>query len=175
MSRNWYAIYTRPRWEKKTDRLLHERGVLSYCPLHKSRRRWSDRVKLVEIPLFTSYVFVCIDEAEMNSVRTTPGVLNFVYWNGKPAVIPVEEIQSIKRFLDAFDDVELVRADLVPGDQVAVATGPFADRQAQVLEVGKKKVKLRIDSLGYEILAYLDRAKVQKVEEAPRAGFANIE
>ncbi len=162
MSRKWYAVYTRPRWEKKTDRLLQERGISSYCPLHKARRRWSDRVKLVELPLFTSYVFVHITILEMQLVRSTPGVLNFVYWNGKPAVIKEKEISAIRRFLDTYEDVEAVSVDIRPGDEVSVAAGPLMDHKGKVLEVKKKTVKLRIESLGYELVAYVDKNKVTK-------------
>ena len=162
MNRKWYAIYTRPRWEKKTDRLLQERGIHSYCPLHKTKRRWSDRVKLVEVPLFTSYVFVHVTEPEMTQVRATPGVLNFVYWNGKPAVIKDEEINDIRRFLNTYEDVEAIRTDIKPGDEVSVAAGPLMDHKGRVLEIGNKTVKVRIESLGYELVAYVDKKKVVK-------------
>ena len=57
-AKKWLAVYTRPRWEKKVDQLLKEQGTESYCPLNKVKRKWSDRVKTVEEPLFKSYVFV---------------------------------------------------------------------------------------------------------------------
>src|SRR5215470_16647273 len=94
MIRKWYAIYTRPRWEKKVNSLLVEKGVESYCPLNKVRRKWSDRLKIVEEPLFKSYVFVKIDDREKTVVRMTDGVINFVYWNKKPAIVKEKEIQT---------------------------------------------------------------------------------
>ncbi len=78
MNTKWFAIYTRPRWEKKVHILLMQKGIESYCPLNKVRRRWSDRIKLVEEPLFKSYVFVKTDEAGRTPVRMTDGVVNFV-------------------------------------------------------------------------------------------------
>ncbi len=57
-SKHWYAIYTKPRWEKKVHHLLSEKGLEAYCPLNKVTRKWSDRMKTVEEPLFKSYVFV---------------------------------------------------------------------------------------------------------------------
>jgi transcription antitermination factor NusG len=65
----WYAIYTRPRWEKKVNFLLQGKGIESYCPLNKVRRKWSDRIKTIEEPLFKSYVFVKIDEEARTNVR----------------------------------------------------------------------------------------------------------
>jgi transcription antitermination factor NusG len=98
LTAKWFVIYTRPRWEKKVHSLLLAKGVESYCPLHKVRRKWSDRIKLVEEPLFKSYVFVKVDEAGRTLVRMTDGVVNFVYWNGKPASIKEKEIQTIRKF-----------------------------------------------------------------------------
>src|SRR3569832_1099930 len=98
MSLKWYAIYTRPRWEKKVNNLLSQKGIEVYCPLNKIRRKWSDRIKTIEEPLFKSYVFVKVNDEDRTSVRMTNGVVNFVYWNGKPAIIREKEIQTIKRF-----------------------------------------------------------------------------
>ena len=98
MSYKWYAVYTRPRWEKKVNNLLLNKGVESYCPLNKVRRKWSDRIKVVEEPLFKSYVFVKIADEHRTEVRMTDGVINFVYWDGKPAIIKEKDIQTIRRF-----------------------------------------------------------------------------
>ena len=70
----WYAIYTRPRWEKKVNHLLLQKGVESYCPLNKVRRKWSDRIKIIEEPLFKSYVFVKVAESDRTEIRMTDGV-----------------------------------------------------------------------------------------------------
>ncbi|MEN9685553.1 MAG: hypothetical protein RLZZ28_1339, partial [Bacteroidota bacterium] len=97
--KKWYALYTKPRWEKKIYSVLVRKGLESWCPLQKIERQWSDRKKIVEEPLFKSYVFVHIDAAEKTKVLTTDGVLNFVYYLGKPAVIKTEEIELIKKYL----------------------------------------------------------------------------
>jgi len=73
MSRKWLAIYSRPRWEKKVSQLLTEKGLESYCPVNKVRRKWSDRVKIVEEPLFKSYVFVRVKDEDRTAVRMTTG------------------------------------------------------------------------------------------------------
>jgi transcription antitermination factor NusG len=77
-ARHWYVIYTRPRWEKKVYGLLLEKGVESYCPLNKVQKKWSDRLKWVEEPLFKSYVFVKVNGEEMPKVRLVDGVVNYV-------------------------------------------------------------------------------------------------
>ncbi len=156
----WYVIYTRPRWEKKVYSLLTAKAIESYCPLNKVRRKWSDRIKLVEEPLFKSYVFVKTDEEGRLPVRMTDGVVNFVYWNGKPAIVKEKEIQTIKKFLNEHEQVELVRMDFKPNDKVVITSGPLMDKEGKVLEVKNKVAKVIIESLGYILVADIDKSKL---------------
>ena len=160
MSFKWYAVYTRPRWEKKVNILLQQQGIESYCPLNKVRRQWSDRVKMVEEPLFKSYVFVKVDEDGRTPVRMTDGVINFVYWDGKPALVKEKEIQAIKLFLEEHQNVELVKMELKANDHVRVIAGPMMDKEGKVLEVKHKVARVAIESLGYILVAHIDRSKL---------------
>jgi transcription antitermination factor NusG len=160
VSKKWLAIYSRPRWEKKVNQLLLEKGFESYCPLNKVRRKWSDRIKVVEEPLFKSYVFVKVNEEDRTNVRMTPGVINFVYWEGKPAVIREKEINIIKRFLNEYENVEVQPMNLQVHQRVKITTGPLMDQEGEVLSLQRKAVKVAIDSLGYVLVAYIDRTKL---------------
>lgn len=140
--------------------LLLQNGIESYCPLNKVRRKWSDRVKLVEEPLFKSYVFVKVDESGRTAVRMTDGVINFVYWDGKPAIVKDKEIEAIKLFLEEYENVSLVKMDLKPNDRVRVVAGPMMDNEGKVLEVKHKVAKVAIDSLGFILVANFDRSKL---------------
>jgi transcription antitermination factor NusG len=162
----WYAIYTRPRWEKKVNNLLVQKGIESYCPLNKVRRKWSDRIKIVEEPLFKSYVFVRIEDENRTEVRMTEGVVNFVYWNGKPAVIKEKEIQIIKRFLDEYENVEAVKMDLRPDERVKIIAGPMMDQEGKIIEIKNKVARVCIDSLGYLLIANIDKSKLIPVQQA---------
>ena len=164
MSLKWYAVYTRPRWEKKVNQLLVQKGIESYCPLNKVRRKWSDRIKLIEEPLFKSYVFVKIEEGARTGVRMTDGVVNFVYWNGKPAVIREKEIQTIKRFLDEYENVEAIPMTVRPQERVRVTAGPMMGHEGKVLEIKNKSAKVCIDSLGYMLVAYFDKSKLASAQ-----------
>ena len=158
-------IYTRPRWEKKVNGLLIQKGIESYCPLNKVRRKWSDRIKLVEEPLFKSYVFVKIDESARTNVRMTNGVVNFVYWNGKPAIIKEREIQVIRRFLDEYENVESIEDQFYPEERVKVVSGPMMEQEGKILEVKNKVAKVCIDSLGYMLIAYIDKSKLISAQQ----------
>jgi transcription antitermination factor NusG len=164
VAKKWYVVYTKPRWEKKVHALFVSKGYESYCPLNKVLRKWSDRMKKVEEPLFKSYVFVCVNEEEQTKVRMINGVLNFVYWLGKPAVIKQLEINNIKRFLDEYNDVYVEPIEIEPMQRVVVTSGVFMSSEGRVLRVSKYKVQVMLDSIGLRLVAYIDKKKVELIK-----------
>ncbi len=93
----------------------------------------------------------------------TNGVINFVYWQGKPAVIREKEINAIKRFLNEYENVEVQPMELHVQQRVKIMTGPLMDQEGSVLDVRRKMVKVAIDSLGYILVAYIERTKLTSV------------
>jgi transcription antitermination factor NusG len=154
---HWYAIYTKPRWEKKVHTLLAEKKIESYCPLNKVRKKWSDRVKTVEEPLFKSYVFARVTEEEQTKVRMTAGVMNFVYWNGKPAIIPAREIETIRKFLNEYENVSAEPIQLKEDGRVTIRQGLFMNQEAKILKIEGNRVKVVIESIGYTLIASMDK------------------
>jgi len=159
-NKHWYAVYTKPRWEKKVYNLLTQRGFEAYCPLNRVRKKWSDRVKWVEEPLFKSYVFVRIAENDQSNIRLTNGVVNFVYWLGKPAVIKEREIATIRRFLNEYDEVQAAPFDIRENAKITIRKGAFMDQEATVMKVMNNKVQVIIESIGYSLVAVIDRSNV---------------
>ncbi len=150
VEKKWYAIYTKPRWEKKIDASLVKKGVESWCPLKKIERQWSDRKKIIEEPLFKSYVFVRIGPGEKSLVLMTDGALNFVHYLKKPAVIRDEEINLIKKYLAEKDaSISVISEEGYREEtRIRVNHGVFMDKEGTVLRGGKKKVFVRLESLG---------------------------
>lgn len=148
--KKWYAVYTKPRWEKKIDTALIKKGVESWCPLQKVEKQWSDRKKIIEDPLFKSYVFVRIDNTERTKVLMTDGLLNFVYYLGKPAVIKNEEVEIIKRYLAEKDATISVisKEGFAEDTKIKVNHGVFMGNEGTVLRGGRKKVYVKLESLG---------------------------
>src|SRR5215204_3540116 len=165
MEKKWYALYTKPRWEKKVDKLLAEKGVESYCPVQKIQRQWSDRKKIVEEPLFKSYVFVRISDNEQTVLRMVNGVVNFVYWMGKPAIVRDKEIQIIKRFMNEYDNVEATQTHIEAGNKVVVQGGVLMGKSGTVKQVLHKKVEVFIESIGFTLTAYVDKSKIRLLEK----------
>lgn len=159
--KNWYVVYTKPRWEKKVARQLEQKGIEHYCPLTRVQRQWSDRKKIILEPLFSAYVFVRLEETEQTPVKQTDGVMNFVYWLKKPAVIRDEEIDTIKRFLNEYQTVKLEKSVVNVNDQVRVISGPLMERQGNVLEIRNKTVKVSLPTLGYTIVAEIEKTNIE--------------
>jgi transcription antitermination factor NusG len=153
MNKKWYAVYTKPRWEKKVSDLLTRKAVENYCPLNRVVRQWADRRKTIMEPLFNSYVFVNATDAEHVSIKNTDGVLSFVHWIGKPAVIRDEEIHELKRFLRDHDNIKLEKVTVNLNDKVVINSGPLMFMEGEVIEVKKKSIKVFLPSLGYAMTA----------------------
>ncbi len=153
----WHVIYTSAHNEKKVFQQLEQIELEAYLPLYITTRVWSDRKKKVELPLFTSYVFVRSDERDYRSIIETSGVSHFVYYCGKPAVISDKEIEAIKRFL-SLSEGYTVKVEI--NSQVIVNKGMMAGKSGRVIKINKDKLVLRIDSLDVIITAEVDRDNV---------------
>jgi transcription antitermination factor NusG len=165
--KHWFVVYTKPRWEKKVYSLFTERGLEAYCPLTRIRKKWSDRMKWVEEPLFKSYVFVRVGMAEKDQtrVRTTGGVVNFVYWLGKPAVVKDKEIGIIRKFLNDYDEVRAEPFELDKNAKVIIRRGVFMDKEAKVVKVVNNKVQVIIESIGFSLVAVIDKSNLSMIKK----------
>jgi len=121
------------------------------------RKKWSDRIKTVEEPLFKSYVFANVNEEEQTKVRMTAGVMNFVYWQGRPAIIPAREIETIRKFLNEYENVTAEPLEVKEDSRVTIRQGLFMDHEAKVLKIEGNRVKVVIESIGYSLIASLDK------------------
>lgn len=158
----WYAVYTRPRWEKQVAARFEEKGITNYCPLNRVMRQWHDRKKIVLEPLFTSYVFVQIDLAEQVQVLQTTGVVNFVKWLGRPAVIKEVEIEEIRKFLKEYRNVNVESTAFKINDEVSVSSGPLISQKGKIIEIKRNSVKLFLPSLRVALYAEVDKSDIVK-------------
>lgn len=157
----WYAIQTRPRWEKKVVMLLNERGIENYCPLNKVLHQWSDRKKIIMEPVFKSYVFVKIEEEKKWDIKNINGVLNYVYWLGKPARIREEEILIIRKFLSEFSDVTVEKKKFTVNSKVRIKQGLLMNYEGILVEVKGNRAVVKIESLDIQLSAHFDRGNLE--------------
>ncbi|PXY41982.1 antitermination protein NusG [Flavobacterium cheongpyeongense] len=145
---NWYVVYTKPKWEKKVAEKLSEIGIVCYCPLITQIKQWSDRKKKVEVPLFNSYVFVQLSETDRNLVFQVAGVIRYLFWLGKAAIVRNEEIITIKKCLSdkSVSDISIV--SYKKGDKIKLESGIFSSQNAVIQEVTNTHYILVLESLG---------------------------
>lgn len=162
---HWYVLYTKPRNEKKVAERLEAKGMEVYCPLKETIKQWSDRKKKVKQPVFTSYIFVRLDNYEIENVAalSDPGAVRFLWWNKKPGVVRDAEIKAIKDFLNDYKGAE-ISVELVEGQEVMVQEGPLREHKGKVIRVSGRKVYLFIKSLGYNLTAELPVSAVNIIK-----------
>lgn len=144
---NWYAIYTKPRNEKKVTESLIALGIEAYCPMVTSVKQWSDRKKKVTSPVLPSYVFVQLEAANRNAVFQIAGVVRYVFWLGQPAIIRAVEIEALKGCLSQ-DYATVVQTTLQRGDKLIVPSGPFKGLEGVIKSLTNSKIQLVLESLG---------------------------
>lgn len=143
----WYVLYTNPRAEKKVATSLEAMGFEVYCPLVARIKQWSDRKKKVETPLFSSYVFINTEEHIRDRAFNVKGVVRYLYWLGKPAIVKDEEIKAIKKWLATdYNDIEV--ENLQRGDEIEIKEGPFKNHTGIVQEINNNNIRLIIASVG---------------------------
>ncbi|QNN43041.1 UpxY family transcription antiterminator [Pedobacter roseus] len=148
----WYPVYTRSRAEKKAHEELNRKGILSYLPLKKTVKQWSDRKKIVEEPLIKSYLFAYISAKEYAEVLMTNGVARFIYFSSQIASIPDQQINDLKLLLATDADLELIDYDIKPGERVLIKAGPFKGIIAELVSLqNKQRIILRLQNMGYSI------------------------
>ena len=127
----WYAIYTRFRYEKQVAAMLEYRGVEHYLPLYEAVHRWKDRNARVQLPLFPSYVFVYLNLQDRMRALTIPGVIRVV-GSPRPEPLAFEEVEAIRNYLSCQLPVEPYPY-LVKGTCVRIVGGPLTGMQGAVL------------------------------------------
>jgi transcription antitermination factor NusG len=148
---NWYALYTKPRKEQKVAQQLEQLGFTIYLPLKTEIRQWSDRKKKVTVPLFSSYVFIQIEDSKRAQVFIIDGVMNYVFWLGKPAIIRNEEMTLMKNEIDK-PNSEIIITDLHPGEKLQLEQGVFKGQNATVEYISNQKAHLFLPNLGIKLV-----------------------
>jgi transcription antitermination factor NusG len=160
--KKWFALYTRPRAEKQLFRQLQKAGFNAYLPLRKVLKYWSDRKKWVEEPLFSSYIFVFISEAEYYDVLNIPGAVRYVTFEGKAVPIPPQQIEAIKQFISSGEELPEVELKRSPGDKVDIIAGPMKGIEGELVDImGRKKVRVEINGLGRAVYLELPASHIR--------------
>jgi transcription antitermination factor NusG len=162
----WYAVYTNSRAEKRVSDRLTEMDIETFLPLQKTLRQWSDRKKLVEKPLISSYVFVRIFPKEYFTVRKVDGVVKFIMIQARPVPIPDAQIKNLRILCGSDAEVELSTDVYAQGDMVEVTVGSLTGLRGELIRVGRKhKVVIRIIQPGMNLTVDIKTNAIRKLEK----------
>lgn len=140
----WYVLYTASRAEKAVEKRLATMGAEVFLPLYKEKRKWSDRIKVVDSPLYRSYIFVHCTRQQLSKYATTEGVVRIVYWCGEAASVKESEIKEIHKFLRLLEHNRLISE----GDIVQILGGPFEKKYGKVTRIDHRFAYLTLESVG---------------------------
>jgi transcription antitermination factor NusG len=146
----WYVLYTKARQEKKVADSLNAIGIEAYCPLVTVVKEWSDRKKKVQIPLINSYVFVNIEEQKREDVFKVYGIVRYLFWLGKPALVRAIEIEAMQKSLEgivASFEVSAIQKET----RYKIPEGPFQGFEGIVKNINATTIQLLLVDLGFFI------------------------
>jgi transcription antitermination factor NusG len=161
---NWYAIAVKPQAERSVEAVLAQKSYETFFPVIQRERRWSDRIKRTEVPLFPGYVFCRFDGERRLPVMTTPGVREIVGFGRRAAPVDDAELEALRLVIASGGRVESCEY-LTRGDQVEVTGGPMQGLRGLLLEVkGGCRVVLSVELLQRSVSVEMDRARIQRIE-----------
>ena len=156
---NWYVLYTVAKAERRVEDRIRLEGIETYVPIHLQQRRWSDRVKTIEIPLFTSYVFVRTTDEKLRTMTSLYGVSRIVYYNRAPAIVRPHEIEAIKQFCC---EAALKECVFLTNDEVIICCGALNKTSGRIIKIKNNRLILCIESLGINLSVLKDQVIKKK-------------
>ena len=146
---SWNVIYTKSRSKKKVEERLKNIGIEAYCPVRTKVKFWSDRKKSILVPVLPSMVLVKIEKNKRNQVFDIPGVVRYMFWLKKHAVVRDNEVDSLKILLESNNIIEQNVASYNVGDEIKIS--PFKDQLGIIKKISKNQIWVVLKQLGYVI------------------------
>jgi len=174
--KQWYVVYVKSRAEKKVLQSLTSKNIEAWLPVQNKLRQWSDRKKLVEIPLFPGYIFVHVGRKDYDPVLATENVVCYVTIESKAVPVREEDIHSLKKILHQdLIEVELTRNDLTPGEQVEIRSGPLMGIRGELVQLkGKHKVSICIQQIHYTVMIEVPVTELAVIREPHNCGQSEV-
>ena len=166
MIKNWYAVYTKPKCERKVSSLLTKKKIDNYCPLNKQiTSEHSDKEKLSLEPLFPSFVFVYTTPDKIEYIRQLSDIINFVYWLGRPVELKGIEIENIQEFVSVYNNIYIEKSEVSLNKMVRVVTKqPMISTEDDVIVMNHTIVKLTLPTLGFTLCTHTNFDHVEITE-----------
>ncbi len=164
-NKKWYALYVSSRQEKRVQEGLLNKGIEAYTPIIKTMKQWSDRKKMVELPLITGYVFVKHNDTDKEKVFTVPGIVNYVRFERKPAIVKEKEIELLKDIIAFGYETSVTNYNnFTTGTEVKITQGDFKGFSGTIIKKDKNLFfAVALNSIQQHIIIKLPSAILEKV------------
>ncbi len=173
MTQNWYAVYTKPHQEKKVAHLLTKRGISNYYPVNRVCKVNPNSKKISNEPLFSSFVFVHIGENELVLLKKVPGVINFIYWKSKPAIIHEEEIDILQQFTAVYQNIKLEKSSVNMAGMVRLIDDPIISFKENAATIRFQTLKVMLPSIGFTMIAEREKVNEEPLQMVSKNGLFN--
>ncbi len=153
MTPNWYAVYTQPQKEEKVALALLKKGIENFCPIVKTNNVKINIKKDVYQPLFSCYVFVFVQESELELLKKVSGILNIIHWKSKPAIINEMEIDILKQLTANYSCIKLEKTTVDMNGSVRLVGEPAVAYKENSVSLKYQSLKINLPTLGYNMVA----------------------
>jgi transcription antitermination factor NusG len=161
----WFAVYTKSRHEKCVESKLIQKDFITFLPLVTEKKRWTDRIQKVDVPLIKSYLFVKTEPKNLLYVLQTHGVVKIIKIGHDYTRVPEYQIEALQAVLA--ERLAITPEDYFKtGEKVKVLYGPLKDKIGTVKSVkGSNKLFLKIDAINYAFSTPIEMENVKKIKE----------
>lgn len=156
MTKSWYMIYTRPVSEKKSCAHLRKKKIETFCPFNRRHTRHLGKTKYFLEPLFTSCIFARLNEDDFENVSQLNSIINIAYWKNKPAIIQNEEIETIKEFVQLYQNITLEKSEVEHG-KIKFTNSSNYTINTNSVSISPGLLKVQLPSIGFTMVAEADR------------------
>lgn len=161
----WFAVYTKYKREKIVHKMLNSKGIINYLPIQHVTRKYSKKVRKLDLPLISCYIFVKITQKEYVSVLETENVVNFVRFSKNLISIPDHEIEMMKRIVGEGLPIEAAPTAFCQGDEVEIIGGNLTGLKGKLIEQqGNHQMIVELDNIGYSLKLNVPINLIQKVQ-----------
>ena len=160
MQKNWYAVYTKPQSEKKVAAIFSKKKMDFFLPMVYIKTKTFKGHKFVFNPLFKSIVFVHVAPEETAALRQVNGVINLLYWLNKPAEIAVEEIATIKEFVEGYRNLKVEPVEVNSKETVNNYNGSSVSIEGKLYAVTNKTIRVNLPTIGFSLVAEIDEESI---------------
>ncbi len=170
----WFAVTVKPQHERAVAEQLLSKSLEAYVPLCRDRRRWSDRSKTIEVPVFPRYVFCRFHANDRVRVLKTPGVVSIVSFDGRPCPVSDEEIHSVKTMVNSGMPIS-VWPCVHAGQRVRIREGSMSGLEGiLVREKSGYRIVVNMEILNRAVSVEVERGLVEPTESGIKPGPADL-